>query len=83
MMVILLCLGVFMSLISIGKNKHLMILIRSLQLILHLPIFQVVMPADLITYINLLISFAIFDILNVFNINISDSMPYLKFNNDI
>ena len=51
------------------------LMIRSLQLILHLPIMEVSLPANVVAFINYAISFVMFDIF--FSKTVWAYIPYL------
>ena len=55
---------IFMNLFFIGSSDYMFALIRSLQLILHLPIFRFIIPGNVIMLFQVLIPVAMFDILD-------------------
>jgi len=58
----LLILGIIFNFLGEKVLDYMRLMIRSLQLILHLPIMQVSLPANVIAFIKDAISFVMFDI---------------------
>ena len=74
--VIALIFNIILSL-SEGSLYYMMVMVRSLALILNLPIFRIVMPANVIMVIRIAIPIVLFDILeNDYDINASTIMPF-------
>lgn len=59
----LLILGIVFNILGEKLLDYMRLMIRSLQLILHLPIMQVTLPANVIAFINYALKFVMFDIL--------------------
>ena len=55
--------SLLLNLFAIGNLEHLVALIRCLQIMLSLPIYKVVMPAQTVTLTAILIKVAMFDVM--------------------
>ena len=47
-----------------GIMSYILLFIRTLQLILHIPIFNVVLPANVVLFFKTILPFAMFDVLD-------------------
>ena len=74
-------LGFLFNLIGENTERYMFLMTRSLQLILHLPIMQVVLPANVIAYIASAINFVMFDIF--FGYEVFSYIPGIYFNSNI
>jgi hypothetical protein len=62
--------------------EHFIVMINSLQIAIHLPIFNVVLPSNVIIFFDKLIPIVMFDIVkDEWNINPSDFLEYDDKNN--
>ena len=57
-MVVIFVIGILMKLFDTGENSHMILLIRSLQLVLHLPILQVIFPQIVMSIHEIIIQIA-------------------------
>jgi hypothetical protein len=71
-------LGIVFNFLGEKTEEYMFIMTRSLQLILHLPIMQVVLPANVVAYMSGAINFVMFDIL--FGYDVVSYIPNLTFN---
>ena len=62
-MKIMLIVAVAMNFVLAGSMQYMMIMIRSLQMILHLPMLNVIVPGNVNMFIGLIIPIAMFDVL--------------------
>jgi len=54
-MMIVLALGLFLKMLGQKSDEYLLLMVRPLQLIMHLPIYQVIFPQNTITFIKIVI----------------------------
>ena len=77
----LLVLGIIFNFLGDKVLDFMRLMIRSLQLILHLPIMEVSLPANVVAFINNAIAFVMFDIF--FNNIVWSYIPFINFNENI
>ena len=58
--------GVIFMICGAGENRYMLIFIRQLQIILNLPLFKVVFPANFISFVAMTLMIAMFDFLEFF-----------------
>ena len=68
LMKVIFLLSLSLTIVFSGSMKYILIFIRSLQLIVHLPLFNSVFPANALIVTKILFPFAMFD-LEIFGIN--------------
>ena len=61
-----LCFGLFLMILGQGSVIYMILLIRALTFMLHLPSFQIIFPANVLMIISLLINIVTFDIVGFF-----------------
>ena len=71
----LLILGIVFNILGERVLDYMRLMIRSLQLILHLAIMQVTLPANVIAFINYALKFVMFDIF--FDVKIWSYIPFI------
>ena len=60
----MLIIGILLKFIGEKSEQFFLLMIRPLQLILHLPIMLIVLPGNILSVFKILIKFAMFDILD-------------------
>ena len=60
----MLIIGIVLKFIGEKSEQFFLLMIRPLQLILHLPIMLIVLPGNILSVFKILIKFAMFDILD-------------------
>ena len=73
--------GFIFNLMGEKTEGFMLIMTRSLQLILHLPVMQVILPANVLVFMGSAISFVMFDIF--FGYEVWEYIPMLKYNTNI
>ena len=64
LMLMVLILGIIMNIVGKGCLEYMILFFRSLQIVVHLPIMQIVFPANALTFIEFIINIVWFDITN-------------------
>ena len=59
--------GFALNQLGFDCSDYWIVFIRSLQIILNLPIFQVMLPGNIITFINIFMQVAQYDLINILN----------------
>ena len=74
-----LILSILLNIIGYGCVEYMLLMFRSLQIVLHLPILQVVFPANALTFFKFIFSLVQFDILN--NFPLFDYFTFIDYDN--
>ena len=74
-------LGIILSYIGNGCKDHWIVFVRSLQLILNLPMIKIAFPSINMNIMSMLFSIASYDLLGYFDIWHNSYFSFLKFKN--
>ncbi len=77
LMLMVLILGIMMNILGKGCLEYMILFFRALQIVVHLPIMQVIFPANVLIFIEFIIKVVWFDILEGFSF--FENLTFLKF----
>jgi hypothetical protein len=75
LMLTILSLGILMNIVGSGSVEYMILMFRSLQIVLHLPIFRVIFPANALLFFQFSFSVIQFDI--QYGFSFFDYMPFI------